>query len=303
MKTTLLSTLAASLLFTSVATAETTKNLSSKEVSTQATKTATADIKSHQVELVQEALKSLELSAKAVADLSENKTDEAKKDIASALGKLEAILAAEHTPKLLPVERQMVVKNFIGTADDVSKALAEVKTLLNLNKVQEAGELLSSLQSEIDVTVVSLPLASYPDALKLASKHLIDGEPAKAKAILEVALNTFAKEEQIVPIPLINCKELVTIASHIAKEDKEQALKHLIMASDELDKAEALGYVSKSTTTYKVLHEMISKTEKEVKGSNKAEKLFNELDKTLKEFKEKILSTAKGIKHEVSSKK
>jgi len=48
---------------------------------------------------------------------------------------------------------------------------------------------------------------------------------------------------------------------------------------------------------------MISKTEKEVKGPNKAEKLFNELDKTLKEFKEKILSTAKGIKNEASSKK
>ena len=303
MQKTLLSTLVASLFFTSVATAESSKNLSSKEVSAQATKTATTNIKSHQIELVQEALKSLELSAKAVADLNENKTDEAKKDVASALGKLEAILAAEHTPKLLPVERQMVVKNFIGTADDVTKALAEVKTLLNLNRVQEAEELLSSLQSEIDVTVVSLPLASYPDALKLASKYLIDGKPAKAKSVLEVALSTFAKEEQVVPIPLINSKELVTIASHIAKEDKEQALKHLAMASDELDKAEALGYVSKSTTTYKVLHEMISKTEKEVNGSNKAEKLFNKLDETLKEFKEKIFSTAKGIRNEASNKK
>ena len=303
MKKTLLSTLVASLLLTSVATAETNKNLSSKEVSVQATKTATEDAKSHQVKLVQEALKSLELSAKAVADLNKNKTDEAKKDIELALGKLEAILAAEHTPKLLPIESQMVVKNFMGTADDVTHALAEVRTLLNLNRVQEAGELLSSLQSEIDVTVVSLPLASYPDALKLASKYLIDGKPSKAKAVLQVALSTFVQDEQIIPIPLINSMELVAIASDIAKEDKTQALKHLALASDDLNKAEALGYVSKSTTTYKVLHELIKKTEKEVKGPNKAEKLFNELGEKLKEFKEKILSTKETKKEEVSSKK
>ena len=302
MKKTLLSTLVASLLLTSFATADSHKNLTSKEVATQATKTATADAKSHQVKLVQEALKSLELASKAVVDLNQNKTDEAKKDIESALGKLEVILAAEHTPKLLPVERGMVIKNFIGTADDVHKALDEVKKLLSSNKVQEAGELLSSLQSEIDITVVSLPLVSYPDALKLASKYLIEGQPAKAKAVLQVALSTFVQDEKIIPIPLINSMELVAVASHIAKEDKEQALKHLAMASEELDKAEALGYVSKSTTTYNALHELIKKTQKEVKGPNKAEKLFKELGEKLKEFKEKILST-KEHKEEASSTK
>ena len=294
----LFSTLVSSLLLTSVATADTNKNLSSKEVSTQSTTTAISDAKSHQVALVKEALKSLELSAKALEDLNKNKTDEAKKDIELALGKLEAILVAKDTPKLLPIETQMVIKNFIGTADDVKKAVAEVKTLLNLNKVQEAGELLSSLQSEIDVNIVSLPLASYPDALKLASKYLIDGNPEKAKAILKVALSTFAQEEQIVPIPLINSMELVAIASKIAKEDKEQALKHLTMASDKLNKAEALGYISKSTTTYKILHEMITNTEKEIKGPNKAEKLFHELAEKLKEFKAKILSTKETNKAE-----
>ena len=302
MKKTLLSTLVASLLLTSLATADAHKNLTSKEVTAQATKTATADAKSHQVKLVQEALKSLELASKAVVDLNQNKTDEAKKDIEAALGKLEVILAAEHTPKLLPVERGMVVKNFIGTAEDVHKALDEVKKLLSSNKVQEAGELLSSLQSEIDITVVSLPLVSYPDALKLASKYLIEGQPAKAKAVLQVALSTFVQDEKIIPIPLINSMELVAVASHIAKEDKAQALKHLAMASDELDKAEALGYVSKSTTTYNALHELIQKTQKEVKGPNKAEKLFKELGEKLKEFKEKILST-KENNTEASSKK
>ncbi len=291
MKKTLLSTLVSTLLLSSVAIADEHKNLTSQEVSAKATQTATTKAKDNKVKLVQEALESLKLSAKAVDELNQNKVDDAKKTVELALGKLESILVAEHTPKLLPIENQIVIKNFVGTSEDVKKALAEVKKLLALGKVQEAGELLISLQSEIDITTVSLPLASYPDALKLASKYLIEKHPAKAKHVLEIALNTFAQDEQIIPIPLINALELVHVASTIAKNDKEQALKHLAMAKDDLKKAELLGYVSSSTTTYKQLEDLIEKTEKEVKGPNKAEKLFKELGEKLKEFKEKILST------------
>ena len=297
MKKTLLSTLVASILLTSFATADNNSTLlSSKEVSAKATKDATQEAKDNKVQLVQEALNSLSLSAKALQALEDNKVDEAKKDLELALGKLEAILAAEHTPKLLPIENRMVVKNFIGTADDVEAALKSVRKLMDEGKIQEAGELLYSLQSEIDLTVVSLPLVTYPDALKLASKYIIEGKPEKAKEVLKLALSTFTEVEQVIPIPLINSVELVAIASKIAKENKEQALKHLAAASDELDKAEKLGYVSKSTTTYKQLHELIEKVEKEVKGPNKAEKLFKELGEKLKEFKEKILPSQKEEK-------
>ena len=290
MKKTLLSTLVSTLLLSSLAIADEHKNLTSQEVSTKATQTATTKANDKQVKLVKEALESLKLSAKAVDELNKNKPEDAKKTVELALGKLEAILASKHTPKLLPIQNQMVIKNFVGTSDDVTKALEEVKKLLNLGKVQEAGELLISLQSEIDVTTVSLPLVSYPDALKLASKYLIEKHPAKAKHVLEIALNTFAQDEQIIPIPLINAFELVAVASNIAKEDKEQALKHLALAKDDLKKAEALGYISSSATTYKQLDELIEKTEKEVKGPNKAEKLFKELGEKLSEFKNKILS-------------
>jgi ribosomal protein S20 len=293
MRKTLLSTLVASLLLTTFATADGNKTLTSKEVSAQATKNATKKANDNKLQLVKEALKSLNLSAKALKELNEKKVDDAKKDIELALGKLESILAVKETPKLLPIENRMVIKNFVGTADDVESALKSVRVLMDKGKIQEAGELLFSLQSEIDLTVVSLPLISYPDALKLASKYIIEKKPEKAKEVLKLALSTFTEVEQIIPIPLINTVELVAIASEIAKENKEQALKHLASASDELDKAEKLGYISKSTTTYKQLHELIKNVEKEVKGPNKAEKLFKELGEKLKEFKEKILSSDK----------
>jgi tetratricopeptide (TPR) repeat protein len=294
MKKTLLSTLVASLLFTTFATAETNSTLTSKEVSAKATATATKKAGDNKVKLVQEALTSLSLSAKALKALNANKTDEAKKDIELALGKLESILAVKDTPKLLPIENRMVVKNFVGSAKEVELAIEAVKKLIDNGKIQEAGELLYSLQSEIDLTVVSLPLVTYPDALKLASKYIIEKQPNRAKEVLKGALSTFAEVEQVIPIPLINTVELVAIASDIAKENREQALKHLSLANDELNKAEKLGYVSKSTTTYKQLHELIEGVEKEVKGPNKAEKLFEELSSKLKEFKNKILSSDKN---------
>jgi ribonuclease HII len=292
MRKLLLSTIASSLLFTTITVADTNGTmLTSKQVSQKATQDETARVEHNQVKLVQEAIKSLELSAKALKSLNENNPKEAKKNIELALGKLEAILSAEKTPKLLPIENRILVKNFAGTAKDVDTALEQVKKLLGDGKVQQARVLLSTLQSEIDVTVVSLPLISYPNALKLASKYLIEENAEKAKKVLSLALSTFTEVEQIIPIPIINSVELIATASRIAKENKEQALKHLEFASDELTKAEKLGYISSSTTTYKQLHEMIESVEKEIKGPNKAEALFQELVDKLKEFKEKILTS------------
>lgn len=291
MKKVLLSTMVSSLLLTGIAVADNNKTLTSKEVCDLATKVETAKDQNAQVTLIKEAIASLKLTHKALVNLNENKSDEAKKNIELALGKLESILAPKASPKLLPIEKQMVVKKFVGTADDVEKGLDTVKKLLSEGKVQEAGELLITLQSEIDVTVVSLPLVSYPDALKLANKYLLENKSEEAKKVLTLALNSFAKESYVVPIPLVNTLELVKVASKVAHENKDLALKYLTSAHDELKKAEKLGYISSDTTRYKALHKLIEGVEKEVKGSNKAEKLFKELAEILTEFKEKTCSS------------
>jgi hypothetical protein len=294
----IISTLLSSLLLTGSIMAKSDTELSSKEVNKNATEMATKKVNDTKVVLIKEALSSLEISAKALKNLEENKKDEAKKNIELALGKLEVILASKKVPKLLPIENRLIVKNFVGGAKEVDIALEEVKKLIESGKVQEAGELLISLQSELDISTISLPLATYPDALKLASKYLVEGKIEEAKDTLKLALSTFANVQTIIPIPLINTIELVAVASSKAKENKELALKYLSSAHDELDKAEKLGYLSKSTTTYKELHLLIKNVEKEVNGPNKAEKLFNELGEKLKEFKSKIFSSDKNSSKE-----
>jgi ribonuclease HII len=292
MKKLLLSAITASLLLgtAGIAKEQAAKDATVKEVNTLAIKNAKEDAKGKQPKLVQDAIESLKLAQRAVIALEHKDTKAATEALEKSIGKLEVILAAKDAPKLLPIDNVIRVQEFVGSAKDIDMALKKVKSLLDEGKVQQARALMLPLASEIDITVVSLPLVSYPDALKLAAKYIHDNKADKAKEVLYIALSTFTKVTEVVPIPLLESTDLIAAASRVAKEDKERAVKYLDAASDALDVAEKLGYVSKSTTTYKVLHEEIEKVQKEIRGKNEAEKLFEELKTKLKEFKEKIFS-------------
>ena len=292
MKKLLLSAIAASLLVSTsgIAKEQAAKDATVKQVNKIAISNAKEDAQNHQTKLVQEAIESLKYAQSAVIDLEQKDAQKATDDLAKAIGKLEVIMAAKDAPALLPIDNVIRVQEFVGTAADVDAAVKTVKRLLDEGKVQEARALMIPLVSEIDITVVSLPLASYPDALKLAAKYVHEGQLDKAKEVLYIALSTFTEVTQVVPIPLLESADLIAAASRVAKEDKARALKYLDAASDALDVAEKLGYVSESETTYKVLHEKIKEVQKEIKGKNKAEKLFESLAEKLKEFKSKIVS-------------
>jgi len=292
MKKLLLSAITASLLLTTagVAKEQAAKDATVKEVKKIAISNAKEDARNHQTKLAAEAIESLKFAQQAVVALEHKDAKKATEDLEKALGKLEVILAAKDAPKLLPVNNLIRVQEFVGTAKDVDVILKKVKKMLDDGKVQEARALMIPLSSEIDITVVSLPLASYPDALKLAAQYVHDNKLEKAKEVLYIALSTFTEVTEIVPIPLLESADLINVALRIAKEDKERALKYLDAASDALDVAEKLGYVSESATTYKMLHEKIKEVQKEIKGKNKAEKLFESLTEKLKEFKSKVIS-------------
>ncbi|SFZ98734.1 hypothetical protein MNB_SV-5-1407 [hydrothermal vent metagenome] len=292
MKKLLLSTITASLLLgtTVIAKEEVSKDATVKQVNTIAMNNAKEDAKNTQKKLVTEAIDSLKYAQNAYVALDKKDAKKATEDLEKAIGKLEVILAAKDAPKLLPVNNIINVHKFVGTSKDVELAVKTAKEFLDDGKVQQAREILLPLKSQIDITVVSLPLVSYPDALKLAAKYVHEEKLDKAKEVLYVALSSFTEVTQIVPIPLFESSDLIAAASKVAKENKTLALEYLDAASDSLDVAEKLGYVSRSTTTYKVLHEEIEKVQKEINGKNEAEKLFDSLKEKLKDFKAKVFS-------------
>ena len=285
MKKLLGSALVATLLLSGVSFAKT-----SAEVNKATVTQAKTDAKNSQTKLIEEAVKSLLLTQKVLVDLSNKDKKAAIKDLEDAIGKLEVILASKDAPALLPVDSKVVAIEYVGTIDMLKKSVEEVKKLIEDGKLQAARVLLNTLQSQINITTVSIPLATYPDALKLAAKYLHEDKINEAVAVLDTALNTLVQEQVVLPLPILKAEGLIKAASVIATKDKEQALKHLEQAKKELEIAKTLGYVSTSDTTYKMLDDAISEIEKEIKGKNKAEKLFEELISKIKEFKEKAFT-------------
>ncbi len=288
MKKLFVSLATASLLVTGAVASNATKAESNKAVAQ-----AKAKVQKEQsdVKIVKEAVQAVALTNKVLVELEKGNKDQAIKDLEDAIGKLEVVLSAPKAPALIPIESSIEVVDFPGTLQDIKTALISAKALLAQNKIQEARMILDTLRSEIDLKVINLPLASYPAALKLAAKFLHENRVDEAKNVLNQALSTFVEVDIITPIPLVQAIHLVEVAQKVAKKDKKKALDMLEAAKASLKKAEALGYTSDSDTTYKMLEDLIKKTEKEIKGKNKAEKLFEELLEKLKEFKNKAIKT------------
>jgi tetratricopeptide (TPR) repeat protein len=288
MKRLLVSLAAASLLFSGAFASEASKAESNKAVAEAKVK---VQKEQKEVKIVKEAVQAVALTQKVLVELDKGDKEKAIKDLEDAIGKLEVVLSAPNAPALIPIDSSIEIVDFPGSVQDIKTALITAKALLKENKIQEARRILDTLRSEIVLKVINLPLASYPAALKLAAKFLHEDRVDEAKNVLSAALATFVEVDVITPIPLVQAIHLVEAAKAVAKKDKKKALEFLAEAKLALKKAEALGYVSDSDTTYEQLEEMIEEVEKEVKGKNKAEKLFEELINKLKEFKEKAIKS------------
>ncbi len=291
MRKVIVSVVAAALLGSTGLMAETSANVTSKAV-----KSAKAKAESGKLKVIEEAVSAVVLTQNVLDALDKNDVEKAKRELEKAIGKLEIVLAHKDAPALLPIDSVITATEYMGDLKSIKETLSAVKKLLATKKVQEARRLLDTLQSEIDIVTVSLPLISYPQALRLSARYLNEGKIKEAGDVLKMALDTLVRSETIIPLPLLKAQALIGAAQKVAKSDKQQALKHLDAAKKELKIAEALGYTSGSDTTYKMLDDAIEAVEKEIRGKNRAEKLFEELMEKLKEFKEKALKTVESKK-------
>src|SRR5271169_3525256 len=73
-----------------------------------------------------------------------------------------------------------------------------------------ARVVLYSLMSEIRVRAYSLPLATYPAALRKAERLLEQQKPEQAQTELSTALDTLDAVDHVTPIPLILARAAIT---------------------------------------------------------------------------------------------
>jgi len=225
----------------------------------------------------------------ALKAMQAGKKDEAKKALEAANKSFDAALKADPSLDLIPIDERFQAFAFMGTSDVIEARLKLAQQLLKAHDTQAATAVLVPLKDELDISVISIPMKIYPIATKKALDELNKGNDKAAFAAIAEAMNSLVVVKAIIPTPLLAAQDLITDASKLDKSKKEEAQKLLAAAKEELKRAELLGYVSRHEPAYKLLNDDIEKIQKEIKGKNVVEKLYE----TLKNDFKKIIANTK----------
>ena len=249
---------------------------------TKVTKQAIKQEQKNQTDLLKEVNVGVSQGAakviKAIRLLDENKDKEALAELQAATGKFDIALAAKPELALVPVDSFVKITELVTTPDKLKEQLKLARKMLADGKVQVARELLEAMQDELRISIVYLPMATYPDAIKLATKYLLEEKKEDAKAILITAINTLVTEDEIIPLGLIRSKSLVDQASKLDKKTDKNTVQELLKsAKEQLEIAKLLGYTDENSVAYEDLKGQVEALEKEVKGKNAVEKLYEKI--------------------------
>lgn len=215
--------------------------------------------------------------------ITEGKEKEAIKALEAATGKFDIALAANPELGLILIDSRIRVTEMITNSATVKAQISLAQGLLKDSKLQAARAVLLPMQDDVETRATYLPMATYPDAIKLATKMLIEGDNDAAVKTLLVALSTVVQEVSVIPLSLVRAESMVIAAANLDKEKgKEEAMKLLDLAEDQLQIAVALGYTDKQSALYDDLSVQIKAIKKEAAGPNVVKKLYDKLKLSFK---------------------
>ena len=248
---------------------------------------AISDKKKSQNDLLKEIHKDLSDGFKKVVEatklIKEGKETEAIKVLEDATGKFDIALAADPKLALIPIDSSLVVTNLVTTPEQIKAQVDIAIDFLKESKVQAARAILLPLHDDMMSSTTSLPMTTYPDAIKLATKMLIQENKDAALETLKTALSTFVTETSVIPLSLLRAEAMMTEASNLDKEkEKDKALILLNGAEQQLQVATVLGYTDKDSESYKDLSTQISAIKKEIMGGNVVEKMYETFKQSIK---------------------
>ncbi len=230
-------------------------------------------------ETPKEIIEAINMTTQAARDIQAGKLDAAVKDLETASKDFDKALKANPALDFVPVAQSIQIKTFAGDSKIISKALTTADDLIKKHATQDAREILLPLRDEMDFTVQFLPMKTYPAVTKKAAELLKQKKAEEALMVLSEGFGTVVGVQQVIPIPLMLAQDMTLEASKLAKEKREEAIKLLEAAKEQLKRAELLGYTQKHSPEYKALSTQIDAIEAEIKGKNEPAKLYEELKK------------------------
>ncbi|WNM56355.1 YfdX family protein [Candidatus Nitrospira allomarina] len=280
-------------------------------VQSEVESTGKEEVKKKRKALVKEALNALAETKKALKALEDGNTKDALAALAEVTGQLEIVISRDPHLAFVPVDVEVTTIDIYADLDSIKKAKDQAEDFLQNGEVQQARVLLSGLASELVMTTVSLPLATYPGAIKAVAPLIDQGKIEEAKAALQAVLETLVvTNERVVPLPILRAEAFIKKADDLAKQietpalikansgderdeaknsengksQKEQVLEQLQNARRQLKMAEALGY-GLEEDRYKEFHESIEEIEVKVHGEESPQGIFASLKRSVSQFK------------------
>ncbi len=275
-----------------VSTINATEN---KTVQTETQKTVqnninqkTQDIaKNKRDSLENDAVIALSKTAEALKALDDNDSDKALSLLSDAIGKLEIVVTAKPDLSFAPVAVSMAAYDVITDLPTILEAQRVATHLLVDGEFQKVREIIEPIRSEMVVTTTSLPLATYPDAIKDVVPLIKDKKNEKAKQALQTVLSTVVVEKEVMPLPVMRAQMLLDIAETKAQvkrnKVKQEELDELYGAAIyQLALAEAMGYGD--AQTYALFATEIEKIQKETSNKKANTGIFDKIKDMLTNF-------------------
>lgn len=225
---------------------------------------------------------------RALQALDEKDTAAALKALENATGKLELILAREPQLALAPVDVDVMTYDLLASVDTVKAIIHDAEDYLEDGEVQQARPLVANLASEIVIKTTSIPLATYPDAIKDITPLIDAGKIDEARAGLQAALNTLVIMNEVIPLPMLRAEQLLDDAEALAEngertaEDNETLADLLTAARDQLKMAEVLGYGTEES--FEPMYEQLDRIEDKTAGGKGGKGWFKKIKAQLSDL-------------------
>ena len=247
-------------------------------------------VESSKDELVAEAVEALEQVNIAVAELALEDKDEALKALETATGKFEILLARDPELAFVPIDASVRTVDLVADLETIKTIKKAARKAIKEDRFQALRDELTSLASEIQVTTVEMPLATFPPAMKRAAALVEKDDLEGAKDILYTALNTLIIKEERMPLPILRAQAMIDQAKSDDASDedkKKEVLQLLENAEYQLILAEELGYGERDEE-YGELNKAIKELKKSVEDDGDSQGLFDSLKTKLSDFRKRI---------------
>lgn len=249
-------------------------------------------VESSKVELVEEAVEALEQVNISLAALAKENKDEALKALETATGKFEILLARDPELALVPIDASVRTVDLVTDLETIKTIKKAARKAIKEDRFQALRDELTSLASEIQITTVEMPLATFPPAMKKAAALVEKDDLQGAKDILYTALNTLIVKEERIPLPILKAQAMIDKAKSDDDSDedkKKEVLQLLENAEYQLILAEELGYGERDEE-YAELNKAIKELKKSVEDDADSQGLFDSLKTKLSDFRKRIAS-------------